>query len=278
MPDDYTEDAYTTLLHDVPRDDLFRGLAGEPIEVRADGDGAGATTLFGHFARFDSWNEIDSWFEGRFLERVAKGAYRKTMKEQRDRIRVQFDHGYDSYVGSAPLGPIDVLREEDFGPYYEVPLLDAEYNTGRILPMLQGRTLDGRNLGSLLGASYRFRVTREEWVEPKKPSDLNPEKLPERTIREVTLYEFGPVVFPADPGATAGARSVSLTDHYLQKRAERSGQAARAAQFLGHVPSVAAATGTTQDTPDAPPSLAPDGLSSIQLRAMRARLARKAPL
>lgn len=260
-----------------PTENLFRGLQGEPIELRAEGDATTDTTLFGHFARFDSWNEIDSWFEGRFLERVAKGAYRKTMREQRDRIRVQFDHGYDSYVGSSPLGPIDVLREEDFGPYYEVPLLDAEYNTGRILPMLQGRTLDGRSLGSQLGASYRFRVTKEEWVEPKKTTDINPEKLPERTIREVTLYEFGPVVFPADPGATAGARSVSLTDHYLERQAARTGQAARAAAHLAQIAAPAAPSGTEQEPTTEPPQ-ALDGLSSVQLRAMRARLARKAPL
>ena len=189
-----------------PTENLFRGLAGEPIELRAEGDTPDATTLFGHFARFDSWNEIDSWFEGRFLERVAKGAYKKTMREQRDRMRVQFDHGYDTFVGGANLGAIEQLREEDFGPYYEVALYDTDYNRDRVLPMLQGRTLDGRMLGSGLGASYRFRVTREDWVEPKKASDYNPERLPERTIREVTLYEFGPVVFPADPGATAGAR------------------------------------------------------------------------
>lgn len=260
-----------------PTENLFRGLAGEPIELRAEGDAADmATTLFGHFARFDSWNEIDSWYEGRFLERVAKGAYKKTMREQRDRMRVQFDHGYDTFVGGANLGAIEQLREEDFGPYYEVALYDTDYNRDRVLPMLQGRTLDGRMLGSGLGASYRFRVTREDWVEPKKATDSNPEKLPERTIREVTLYEFGPVVFPADPGATAGARSLSLTDHYLERQAARTGQSARAAASLALIAGVAAPSGTTPEPPTAPPEEAPGGMSHIQLRAMRARLARKA--
>ena len=259
-----------------PTENLFRGLAGVPVELRAEDDLPDASTLFGHFARFDSWNEIDSWYEGRFIERVAKGAYKKTMREQRDRIRVQFDHGYDSYVGGSPLGPIDVLREEDFGPYYEVPLLDTEYNRDRILPMLLGRTLDGRSLGSLLGASYRFRVTKEEWVQPKKATDYNPEALPERTIKEVTLYEFGPVVFPADPGATAGARSVSLTDHYLERQALRTGQAARAASQFAHLAPAAAPPGTADEPPVEPPTPPLAGLSSVQLRARRARLARKA--
>ncbi len=265
-----------TLTADVgaPRENLFRGLAGSPIELRAD-DGDDGSTLFGHFARFDVWNEIDSWYEGRFLERVAKGAFRKTMREQRDRIRVQFDHGYDAYVGSAPLGPIETLREEDFGPYYEVPLLDAEYNRERILPMLQGRTLDGRQLGSLLGASYRFRVTKEEWVEPRKATDANPEKLRERTIREVTLYEFGPVVFPADPGATSGARSICLTDHYLERQAARTGQAARAAQHLAQIAGAAAPQGTAPTPPSEPPQAldgSPAGRAPALLRAALLRV------
>ena len=259
----------TAFLHDVPRDNLFRGLVGEPIELRAEGTGDGSTML-GHFARFDVFNEIDSWYEGRFLERVGKGSYRKTIRENRDRIRVQFDHGYDSYVGGSPLGPIDVLREEDFGPYYEVPLLDAEYNTSRLLPMLQGRTIDGRTFGSQLGASYRFRVTKEEWVEPKKATDLNPEKLRERTIREVSLYEFGPVVFPADPGATSGVRSISLTAHYIEEQAKRTGQTARAARHFSQIAGSAAPSGTGPSEPIEPAA----GHSEASLRRARALIAR----
>jgi phage head maturation protease len=236
-----------------PTDNLFRGLLGAPVESRADDEAASMpTTLFGHFARFDEWNEIDSYYEGRFLERVAMGAYAKTMKERAGRIISQYDHGYDPYFGSASLGVFEVLREEDFGPYYEVALLDAEYNRDRLVPMLDGRTLDGRSLGSTLGASYRFRVTKEEWVDPSKASAWNPERLPERTIREVMLYEIGPVAFPADELATAGIRSVSLTDRYLERQIARTGQASRAAQHLAQIAGEAA-TGTSPATPNEPP-------------------------
>lgn len=236
-----------------PVDNLFRGLTGAPVEYRSEGeDDASGTTLFGHFARFDEWNEIDSWYEGRFLERVAVGAYKKSMNERAGRIRAQYDHGYDSWVGSAPLGVFEVLREEDFGPYYEVALLDTDYNRDRILPQLQGRTLDGRMLGSVLGASYRFRVTKEEWVDPSKATAWNPERLPERTIREVMLFEIGPVVFGADEMATAGARNVSLTDRYLERQAARTGQAARAARHLAQIAGEAAPEGTSPATPNEP--------------------------
>lgn len=255
---------------DAPRDNLFRGLLGEPVATRDSGEG---TTLFGHFTKFETWNEIDSWFEGRFMERTVGGSFKKTIRENIDRIKVQFDHGYDTYIGSSPLGLIDVLREEDEGPYYEVPLLDTDYNHDRMLPLLSGRLMDGTVTGvSALGASYRFRVTKEDWVEPTKATDYNPERLPERTIREVSLYEFGPVTFPAQIQATAGVRSVSLTDHYMERHLARNGQAARAAKHLSQIAGVAA-PGTTPATPHEPPSALEGSRASASLALARARMA-----
>lgn len=213
-------------------DILFRGrfdaTALDLLAERADdGDAPDGSTLFGHFSRFDAWYEIDSWVEGHFLERTVKGAFRKTIKENRSSIKVAFDHGYDPTIADKPLGPIEQLRETDEGPYYEVPLLDTDYNRDFMLPALQGRTMDGRRFGSLLGASFRFRVTRDEWVMEPKRTDGNPDGIPERTIREVRLYEFGPVVYPASPAATAGVRG--LTDWYHDRHRSRFGDASSSA-------------------------------------------------
>jgi HK97 family phage prohead protease len=207
-----------------PLDNLYRGRV-RGVALRstraADTDDAGepqadGSTMVGHFAVFDVWTEIHSWYEGDFLERLAPGAFRKTLKENRDDLVVQFDHGYDPHVGDSPLGVIDDVREDDEGVWYEVPLLDTDYNRDRILPMLSGRTIAGEDRGSVLGSSFRFRVVKDEWNREPKPSDDNPDGLPERTIREVRLYEFGPVVFPAYREASAGVRS--LTDHFLERR------------------------------------------------------------
>jgi len=186
---------------DKPREQLIRALQPGP-ELRADGDG-GMPTLFGHFAVFNRWAEIDSWFEDHFLERIAPGAFKKTFRENRDKIRALFQHGRDPQAGDKPLGPITELREEDEGPYYEVPLLDTSYNR-ELVPGLEA---------GLYGASFRFEVMREERVEKPEASDDNPNALPERTLKEVRLFEFGPVTFPAYAEATAGVRS--LTDHFL---------------------------------------------------------------
>lgn len=255
---------------DAPNENLFRGRHTAPT-LRAEGEGSDGTLMYGHFSQFDTWYEIDSWFEGRFLERTAQGAFKKTIRENRDSMKVQFDHGYDFNIGDALLGPIDDLREDEVGPYYEVPLLDTDYNRDRVLPQLSTALMNGDVRGtSLLGSSFRFRVTRDEWVVPDKATDLNPEKLPERTIREVRVMEFGPVVWPANDEATAGVRS--LSDHYHAKEIARRGAAERAARDLGMI-LPHAEHGSPAAPTVTPPTGAPDGTrDGLMLASARTRI------
>src|SRR5215471_4019641 len=133
------------------------------VKLRAAEGADGMPTLFGHFAVFNRWTEIDSWFEGNFLERIAPGAFRKTMRENRSSIKALFQHGADPQIGDKPLGPVAELREDDTGGYYEVPLLDTRYNA-ELLPGLEA---------GLYGASFRFKVMREELEDAPEPSDDN---------------------------------------------------------------------------------------------------------
>jgi HK97 family phage prohead protease len=196
-----------------PRDGLVRaivpasdGSAG--LELREQDDGS--QTMLGHFAVFNQWTEINSFFEGRFMERFVKGAFTKTMKDNRQRMKVLFQHGRDALIGDKPLGPIEMLREDKEGAYYEVGLLDAEYVREQIVPGLEA---------GLYGASFRFRVMREEYVEEPGRSEHNPDGIPERTVKEASVPEFGPVTFPAYEGASAGVRS--LTDEFLLEQLTR---------------------------------------------------------
>ena len=251
-----------------PDGPLFRGLTEAP-ELRAASEGGDSTVMEGHFAIFDEWTEIHSWYEGDFLERLSPGAFVKTIKENRSAMVSQFDHGYDMNIGDAPLGPIADLREDDEGVFYSVPLLDTDYNRDRVLPLLQGRTMDGTMHGSLLGASFRFRAIKDEWNDEPGRSDANPDGLPERTIKEVRLYEFGPVVFPAYAGATAGVRSMrGLTDHYLDRRKEARSK---------HLAPDPAATGTGEGATTEPPSRHSEGMRAhrpVQLVSTSLHIAR----
>lgn len=176
-----------------PVDNLVR-TSTQPMTVRSGDGGGDGNTLFGHFTVFNEWTEINSMWEGRFLERNAPGMLEDTIKARRDHIRVLVDHGHDPSIGNKPLGTIKELRSD---AYYEVDLLDAPY-VRELKPALEA---------GLYGASYRFRVVADTWIEPRSATKHNPAKLPERTIEQVDLYEFGPVVFPAYESATAGVRS-----------------------------------------------------------------------
>jgi|GEM_PF-1604161 len=181
---------------DAPTDNLVRSSY---LDRAATVDDQGKT-LFGHFSMFNNWYEVSSAREGRFLERIAPGAFSDTLVRNLDRIKVLYDHGFDPQLGNKPLGPIRNVGEDDEGAFYEVELIDTSYNRDFVIPAARA---------GLLGSSFRFSVNDggDNWSKPTRSADHNPEKLRERTITSATVYEFGPVSFPANPAATAGIRS-----------------------------------------------------------------------
>lgn len=199
-----------------PEIDVVRAVP-SVAELRAIGAGAAMPTMDVRFSQFDSWYEIDSWFEGTFLERTVRGAFKQTIREDRDSIKVLFDHGFDPQIGNKVLGPIESLSEEDDSPLGVVPLFDTTYNRD-LLPGLES---------GVYGSSFRFRVTGEKWDDEPGESEHNPKGLPERTITKVRVFEFGPVTFPANPSSTAGLRS--LTDSYYERLRQRDTRAYDAA-------------------------------------------------
>jgi len=258
-----------------PTDNLVRKRYGDDAALLRsdDADGGTGRTLFGHFAVFDRWTEIDSWYEGRFIERVGEKAFNRTFKERGDKIRVLYDHGHDPSIGNKPLGAPDVLRvDKGVGPYYESELFEANY-VDELIPALRAKQL---------GASFRFKVTGEEWVEPKRSTDRNPDKLPERTITDVDLYEFGPVTFPAYEDASAGVRSGSdqfierlLADEtVLARYIERAGPSV-AASFLASLSTVGHGVVHVRDVPAVGGSESDDARASARAiaRARHALLA-----
>ena len=207
------------------------------VEMRA-GEGGDLGVMSGHFSVFDVWYEINSMFEGNFLERVAPGAFKKTIAESRQNMKVLFDHGMDPSIGNKVLGPIRDLREDSRGAYYEVPLFDTSYNRD-LLPGLQA---------GVYGASFRFRVMKDQWEDEPARSEHNPDGIPERTILETRTMEFGAVTFPASDAATAGVRS--MTDEFYDRLRSRNPDEyeqllARSREIC--TPNVGAAAGTPAD-------------------------------
>ncbi|ROP36280.1 HK97 family phage prohead protease [Saccharothrix texasensis] len=205
-------------INTVPGLEIVRAVPTSIRAVRAEGDEGQAAdvmpTMEVRFSVFDTWYEVNSWWEGRFLERTQRGAFAKTIAENRKNIRCLYDHGYDYQIGNKVLGPVEDLREDADSPVGVVPLFDTSYNRD-LRPGLEA---------GVYGSSFRMRVIKEEWNEEPGRSDHNPEGLPERTITEIRLFEFGPVTWPANPDATAGLRSTSMTDLYYERLRARDPQ------------------------------------------------------
>lgn len=172
------------------RDNLTRDLPFELSRAAAEGDGL---TLEGYAAVFNQQTTIDSW-EGKFVEQLARGAFRQSLLERTPVI--QFDHGRHPLVGSIPLGSIETLREDKTGLFVRARLHDN---------WLVEPVRDAIRSGAVDGMSFRFSVVKEQMTTPTKATEL-----PVRTIQEVKLYELGPVVFPAYSGTTVGVRSREL--------------------------------------------------------------------
>ena len=144
-------------------------------------------TLEGYAAVFGSPTEIHDR-QGVYMETVARGAFSKTIHERMPIL--QFDHGTHPMIGSIPLGSIRKLEEDDQGLFVRARLSDN---------WLVEPVRDAIRDGGINGMSFQFTVpeARDEWNED----------MTERTIREVVLYELGPVVWPAYPSTSVGVRS-----------------------------------------------------------------------
>jgi HK97 family phage major capsid protein/HK97 family phage prohead protease len=166
-------------------------------------------TLEGYAAVFDTLTAINSW-EGTFSEKIAYGAFRKTLKERTPVL--QFDHGRDQRTGSVPIGAFEKVAEDDHG----LSVLARLFDNPVVEPIRQA--IEGQ---AITGMSFRFEIVRDEWRDTEtgktiKPGpDLwdalwdndDPAKI-ERTIKEVKLFEAGPVVFPAYAETSVGVRDL----------------------------------------------------------------------
>lgn len=237
-----------TVIRAVPPLALVRDDQGDAADARPQ--------YFGHFARFNEWTEIDSWFEGRFMESIAPGAFRKTFRERADDIRVLFQHGRDPMLGDKPIAEIEEMREDDEGAYHESRLLDG-------IPDL---VVSGLRAGQY-GQSFRMEIMKE--LEDTEPgvSDHNPLGLPQRTIKEIRLHEFGPVTFPAYANTEAGMRST--TDAFVFGAIKRDPQRFRSLMDDKELLMAAVRSADQQDALS-DTDAAPSGTSVTGRRAPRA--------
>lgn len=204
-----------------PLNDLCREA---PFTLRAagdDGEAGDGLTLDGYAAVFNRDTIIDSW-EGRFKERIAPGAMKKSFRENPP--RVQFDHGRHTLIGSIPIASL-----EKGYPREEVDPALAPEGGAHVVARMHDNWLiqpvrDAIASGTVDGMSFRFSVVREQWHDHtgKRITDeeelrallrrtwmeeVPDEELLQRTLQELRVPELGPVVWPAYTDTSVGVRS-----------------------------------------------------------------------
>jgi HK97 family phage prohead protease len=155
------------------------------LEVRSGDDES--PMIRGYAAVFNAWADI---IPGLFRERIAPGAFRRSLRGADVRALLKHDPNY--VLGRNTAGTLD-LREDKHGLAVEIDPPDAQWARDLMVSMKRG---------DISQMSFGFRP--EKWTE----EDNGPGEPLEVTLQEVRLFDVSVVTFPAYPQTEAWARSV----------------------------------------------------------------------
>jgi uncharacterized protein len=161
------------------------------VEMRVvRGDDGKPTSIEGYAAVFNKESVRMDWF----VETIAPGAFKNCLAKSD--VRCLFNHDSNQLpLGRTKSGTLE-LREDKKGLWFRCALPDAQH--ARDLAALIER-------GDIDGCSFAFTTKAEEWEYSKD------DKPDQRILTEVdTLFDVGPVVYPAYPDTSVSARDVEV--------------------------------------------------------------------
>lgn len=147
--------------------------------------------IVGYTAVFGVRTTIPSMF-GEFEEVIDKGAFRRAIREKQD-VRALRNHDADNLLGRTTSKTLRI-EEDDIGLKIEVDPPDT--TIGR-------DTVESIRRGDLSGMSFAFVVRAEKWINGE---DGQPDL---RIIKDVDLYDVGPVTYPAYEQTSADLREAT---------------------------------------------------------------------
>ena len=153
--------------------------------------GSDGRTLEGYAAVFNAPARITDR-RGEYDEVILPGAFKRSIERRMPVL--QFDHGKDPRIGTAPIGTFEKLAEDSRGLHVRARLFDHP-DIERVRLAIEGR--------AITGMSFRFGVPNggEAWSSRSGDVDL-------RAISETETHELGPVVFPAYNATSVSVRSL----------------------------------------------------------------------
>lgn len=156
------------------------------IEIR---DAAKESGFIGTLAGYAAMFNCDSVDFGGWIERIAPGAFGRTLREMPD-VAALWAHTTEAVVARAPKTLR--LAEDDKGLRVEMDLVDTTTNRDLLANVRAG------NVDSM---SFGFVPVSVRW-------DAGKDDTPDiRTLLDLDLYEVSAVLWPAYPDTTLGERS-----------------------------------------------------------------------
>ncbi|MDN4093568.1 HK97 family phage prohead protease [Brevibacillus agri] len=171
------------------------------FEIRAKEDGT--KTVTGYVVKFNKRSQL-IW--GEFYEKVAKGAFSKSLEE--NTIKALWNHRSDYILGSTKNGTLR-LEEDDIGLRFELDLPNNTWGNDAYESIQRGDTD---------GVSFGFVVRNDNW------EYIKDEDVYERTLLDVDLFEISPTPFPAYPDSEVGKRSMEGIPDTKEERHKRKEQ------------------------------------------------------
>lgn len=172
-------------------------LNGADLSIRVEGEGADEKKIIdGYAAVFDSWsNDL-----GGFRERIAPGAFNKTLQEAD--VRGLLNHDPNYVLGRTKAETL-TLAEDGKGLRVSVTPPDTQWARDLAVSIQRG---------DINQMSFGFRTIKDTWA--KGMVDEQGRALRERTLLEVALYDVSVVTFPAYPATEAGLRAWNPEELY----------------------------------------------------------------
>ena len=150
-----------------------------PAELRIEGEESPKIT--GYAAVFDVWTDIGGWFR----EKIAPGAFKKSIKN--DDVRALMNHDSNYVLGRNKSGTLR-LKEDKKGLAVEIDPVNTTWANDLMISMKRG---------DVNQMSFGFTVNKAE-------DDYNEDT---RILQDVNLFDVSVVTYPAYPTTSAEIRS-----------------------------------------------------------------------
>ncbi len=169
-----------------------RSIDMDLAEVRLLDDGDGPK-IQGYAAVFDKWSPD----YGGFREKIRPGAFKATLAARSSDVVALFNHDVNFVLGRQKAGTME-LEEDGKGLRFTVRP-----------PESRADVIEAVKRGDVRGASFSFTV--------RKNGDTQTftDKMVERQLLAVDLYDVGPVTFPFYPSTKVAVRMVK---HWREER------------------------------------------------------------